>query len=187
MQQIGASTPFYREREGCVQEGDDFEEFVRTQGSRLRRLAFVLCRDVHRAEDLTQSALAKAYRRWARIGTMENPFAYVSRILVRESISWRRRASAHEVVDGDLAHSGDSSPDHADAVVGTDAMWQLLGQLPPKQRAVLVLRYYLDMPDEQIADALRCSTSTDRSNAARALASLREASENNEREAAHDR
>jgi RNA polymerase sigma-70 factor (sigma-E family) len=170
-----------------VPDEDGFEEFVRAQGSRLRRVAFLLCRDVHRAEDLTQSALAKAYRHWSRISTMEHQFEYVSRILVRESISWRRRASSHEVVDGDLARSADTSPDHADAVAGTDAMWQLLGQLPPKQRAVLVLRYYLDLPDEQIGSALRCSTSTVRSNAARALASLRAASGNDEREAAHDR
>ena len=63
--------------------------------------------------------------------------------------------------------------DHADLVAEADAVWRLLGTLPPKQRAVLVLRYYLDQDDHQVAETLGCSASTVRSNAARALASLR--------------
>ena len=167
----------------------DFDEFVRAHGPGLRRLAFLLCRDVHRAEDLTQSALAKAYRHWSRISTMEQSLAYVNRILVRECTSWRRRASSSELVTADLTSWDERAayPDHAHQVAEADAMWQLLGTLPPKQRAVLVLRYFKDLSDDQIAEVMGCSASTVRSNAARAFATLREEAGDDAREVAHDR
>ena len=159
-----------------MRDSKEFDEFVRTQGPRLRRLAYLLCRDVHRAEDLTQSALAKAFRHWGRISSMEHSFAYVSRILVRESTSWRSRASSSELVAGDLTDWQQGvEPDHSDAIAAADEVWRRLGVLPPKQRAVLVLRYYLDLSDEQIAEVMGCSQSTVRSNAARAFAALRAA------------
>jgi RNA polymerase sigma-70 factor (sigma-E family) len=167
----------------------DFDEFVTAQGAGLRRLAYLLCRDVHRAEDLTQSALAKAYRHWSRISTMEQSVAYVNRILVRECTSWRNRASSSELVTADPTSWDDrtAQPDHADSIAEADAMWQLLGTLPPKQRAVLVLRYFKDMSDEQIAEAMGCSSSTVRSNAARAFATLRDAAGEDAKEVAHER
>lgn len=168
-------------------DSEEFDDFVQMQGPKLRRLAYLLCRDVHRAEDLTQSALVKALRHWGRIGSMQEPFAYVSRILVRESTSWRSRGSSTEVVSDLSGWEQGIQPDHSDAVVAADAMWRLLGTLPPKQRAVLVLRYYLDLRDEQIADAMNCSMSTVRSNAARAFATLREASGEEQWEVTHDR
>ena len=170
-----------------MSEVEEFEAFVRTHGSRLRRLAFLLCRDVHRAEDLSQSALAKSYRHWSRISAMEQPFAYVSRIVVREATSWRRLRSSSEVVTED--HTllvGHSVPDHAADIANADAVWELLGNLPPKQRAVIVLRYYIDMPDDQIARTMGCSINTVRSNASRALATLRKEDGTKEPEVAHD-
>ena len=153
-----------------------FEEFAETRGPSLTRLAFLLCGDRHLADDLTQSTLAKAYRKWPRISGLEFPEAYTRRVMVREYASWRRRRAASEILtanpDG-LAATLDTVDDHSDLVVQVDAVWRLLGTLPPKQRAVLVLRYYLDQDDHQIAETLGCSTSTVRSNTARALASLR--------------
>lgn len=152
-----------------------FEEFAETRGPSLTRLAFLLCGDPHLADDLTQTTLAKVYRKWSRVSALEFPEAYTRRVMVREYASWRRRRAASEVV---VASPGDfdvnvARDDHADLVAEVDAVWRLLGTLPPKQRAVLVLRYYLDQDDHQIADALGCSTSTVRSNAARALQTLR--------------
>lgn len=166
-----------------------FEEFVASAGPGIRRLAYLLCGDVHRAEDLTQTALAKVYRHWSRVGVMEHPTAYVNRVLVREATSWRRRKASTEVVTDDLTRwdSESQHPDHADAIAEADAMWQLLATLPPKQRAVLVLRYYQDMSDEQIAETVACSPSTVRSNAARAFATLREAAGDQPKEVARDR
>lgn len=165
-----------------------FEEFVGREGPGIRRLAYLLCGDVHRAEDLAQTALAKVYRQWSRVGEMEYPTAYVNKVLVREATSWRRRKASTEVVTDDLMpwDTRRAHPDPADAVAEADAMWQLLATLPPKQRAVLVLRYYQDMSDAQIAETVGCSPSTVRSNAARAFATLREAAGDESKEVAHD-
>ncbi len=166
-----------------------FEEFVAGAGPGIRRLAYLLCGDVHRAEDLAQTALAKFYHHWSRVGAMEHPTAYVNRVLVREATSWRRRKASTELVTDDLTtwDARAPLPDPADAVAEADAMWQLLAALPPKQRAVLVLRYYQDMSDAQIAETVGCSPSTVRSNAARAFATLREAAGDQPKEVAHDR
>lgn len=166
-----------------------FDEFVAGEGPKVRRLAYLLCGDVHRAEDLTQTALAKVYRHWSRVSAMEHPTAYVNRVLVREATSWRKRKASSELVTDDLStwDARASHPDHADAVAEADAMWQLLATLPPKQRVVLVLRYYQDMSDDQIAETVGCSPSTVRSNAARAFATLREAAGDQSKEVAHDR
>lgn len=153
-----------------------FEEFANTRGSSLTRLAFLLCGDRDLADDLTQSTLATVYRKWSRISALEYPEAYTRRIMVREYSSWRRRRSSSELVAAspdDLVPTTRALSDHADLVAEADAVWRLLGTLPPKQRAVLVLRYYLDQDDHQVAETLGCSASTVRSNAARALASLR--------------
>lgn len=166
-----------------------FEEFVASEGPGFRRLAYLLCGDVHRAEDLTQTALAKVYRHWSRVAAMEHPTAYANRVLVREATSWRRRKASTEVVTDNLTtlDARASQPDHADAIAEADATWQLLATLPPKQRAALVLRYYQDMSDDQIAETLGCSASTVRSNAARAFAALREAAGDQPQEVAHER
>ncbi|MCZ3386675.1 MAG: sigma-70 family RNA polymerase sigma factor [Actinomycetia bacterium] len=141
------------------------------------------------AEDLTQTALAKVYRHWSRVGAMAYPTAYVKRVLVREATSWRRRKASTEVVTDNLTTCDTRAPhpDRADAVAEADAMWQLLATLPPKQRAVLVLRYYQDRSDEQVAETVGCSPSTVRSNAARAFATLREAAGDQPKEVARDR
>jgi RNA polymerase sigma-70 factor (sigma-E family) len=152
------------------------EEFVAARGEALLRVAVMLTGDRQAAEDLVQVVLAKAYPRWARISTMGRPEAYLRRILVHEQLRRGRRRWRREVPTGAMA---DAPPaivaDGADARASRDAAWRLLARLPPRQRAVLVLRYYEDLPDTEIAAILGCRTGTVRSQAARALATLRAA------------
>ena len=150
---------------------DGFDEFVVARAPALLRFAYVLTQDGGRAEDLVQVALVKAHRRWQAVGRAEQPEAYVRRIIANEFLSWRRRRSSRELPTGQLPER--SGSDGADALAERDEMWRTLAGLPPRQRAVLVLRYYEDLSDQQIADLLGCAVGTVRSSAARALATLR--------------
>jgi RNA polymerase sigma-70 factor (sigma-E family) len=151
-----------------------FDDFVVTRGQALLRFAHVLCGNAHLAEDLVQEVLARVHRRWARIEYLEAPEAYVRRAIVREFLSWRRRRSSREAV---LAEVPDrpSGQDTAQQLAARDEMWTLLAGLPRAQRAVLVLRFYDDLADDEIANALGCAPSTVRAHASRALARLRTA------------
>ncbi|MEH0972715.1 SigE family RNA polymerase sigma factor [Micromonospora sp. CPCC 205546] len=149
-----------------------FEEFVSARGGSLLRFALMLTGDRHQAEDLVQSVLAKAYVRWARVAGMSRPEAYLKQVLVNENLRWWRRRSSRELpvaAPADGAHRADDAGAHA----ARDAAWALLRRLPRRQRAVLVLRYYEDLSDAQIAEVLGCAPATVRSQAARALATLR--------------
>lgn len=152
--------------------GEDFDEFVAARGRALLRLALMLTGERYAAEDLVQTALAKAFRHWGRVQKADSPEAYVRRIVVREHLTWRRRKSSSEVPSADVDPSLTAS-DASDERAARDAAWQLLARLPKAQRTVLVLRYYLDLSDESIASLLGCTASTVRSNAARGLAALR--------------
>ncbi|GAB4103027.1 SigE family RNA polymerase sigma factor [Micromonospora taraxaci] len=150
-----------------------FEEYVSSRGPALVRLARLLTGDAHRAEDLTQEVLSQAYVQWRRIARADRPDVYVRRMLVNANISWWRRRSSRElVVDtfADRPHRGDLGGEAADR----DEMWRLILDLPDRQRAVLVLRYYEDLDDTTIAQILDCSPVTVRTHAMRALANLRE-------------
>ena len=149
-----------------------FEEYVGARGPALLRLAFLLCSDRHLAEDLTQDVLIRAYRQWRRIGGLDRADAHVKRELVNEYLSWRRRRSSGELPTAEPAPDRGMN-DASEQLVQRDAAFRLLTALPKRQRAVLVLRFYEDLPDEQIADALGCSPATVRSQASRALATLR--------------
>jgi len=148
------------------------EEFVAARGDALLRFALMLSGDAHRAEDLVQSALARAYPRWQRIADMDAPEAYLKRIVVNEHLRWRARRASRELpvaAPGRDPVGIDTAGVHAER----DAAWALLRTLPRRQRAVLVLRYYEDLPDADIASLLGCRESTVRSQAARGLAALR--------------
>ncbi|MFD0743546.1 SigE family RNA polymerase sigma factor [Phytohabitans flavus] len=149
-----------------------FEEYVLTRGPALVRLARLLVGDPHRAEDLVQDVLAKAYPRWARISRADQPDLYLRRMLVNARNSWWRRPSNREVASPAVADR--ARPDATEAAGDRDAMWRLVATLPERQRAVLVLRYYEDLDDQTIAEILGCSPVTVRTHAMRALASLRE-------------
>lgn len=155
----------------AVDEDRSFAEFVATRSAALLRTAYLLTGDRHRAEDLLQTALANCYASWGRIVRNEAHEAYVRTALVRTSISWLRRRRPLET---SLAAAPElAGPDPHVALVERDATWRLLQSLPQRQRAVLVLRYYEDQSDAEIADALHCSTGTVKSQASRALAKLR--------------
>jgi RNA polymerase sigma-70 factor (sigma-E family) len=151
---------------------DDFDDYVRANGAGLLRFAYLLCGDAHRAEDFVQEALVRCHRRWARIERDCGPDAYVRKAILRQYLSWRRRRSAGErVVARVRDHPAD--PDATQRVVDQDALLRVLARLPRRQRAVLVLRFYEDLPDDRIAEALGCSRATVRVHARRGMEWLR--------------
>lgn len=148
-----------------------FEDFVKINLPRLSRFAAVLCGDRWLAEDVVQEVLARAQGRWAGIAGMDQPDAYVRRMIVNEFLSWRRRVRRTILMSDvpELLSETDPASQHADR----DALVTELARLPRKQRTVIVLRYYGGMSDVEIATDLGCSTGTVRSHASRALATLR--------------
>jgi RNA polymerase sigma-70 factor (sigma-E family) len=152
------------------------DEVVRAHLPGLLRYATVLTGDGHTAADLVQEVLLRAHVRWTRIGLMERPDLYLRRMVTNEHLSWRRRwhvRTVHPSSDDVLAAHADPAHDHAHRVVEDDALWRRLSELPPRQRTVLVLRYYEGLADPEIAQVLGTSAATVRSHASRALATLR--------------
>jgi len=158
-----------------------FDDYVVARGPALLRLAFLLVRDHHLAQDLVQEALTRSYRRW-RFIERDDPDSYVRRAILNQFLSWRRRRSFWEWPTTDPA--GDAEPFVADltgAVDDRQDLKHLLQCLPRQQRAVIVLRYYEDLDDKAIGILLDCSQATVRAHASRALARLRAASQSPER------
>ncbi|MCU7827247.1 SigE family RNA polymerase sigma factor [Kitasatospora sp. DSM 101779] len=149
----------------------DFEEFVQACGPRLLRVAWLLTADAHLAEDLLQTALAKVWPKWRRIAT-EHPEAYVRKTMVNTHASWWQRRWRSEVPHAEL-------PDRVaggDPFAGVDleqALAAAVRQLPSRQRAVLVLRYFEDLSVEETAETLRCRPGTVKSQSGKALRTLR--------------
>ncbi|UWZ52423.1 SigE family RNA polymerase sigma factor [Dactylosporangium aurantiacum] len=151
-----------------------FEEYAFARTPALFRFARLLTGDDHRAEDLVQDVLARAYSRWGRIAGTERPDVYVRRMMVNAHRSWWRRRSSREVTVEAVAEPPGTADEAAD-IAERDALWRLVRALPARQRAVIVLRYYEDMDDARIAEILDCSTGTVRTHAKRALDTLRAA------------
>jgi RNA polymerase sigma-70 factor (sigma-E family) len=149
-----------------------FESYVTTSGPALTRFAYLLVRDHHLAQDLVQEGLAHLHRHWVRVSDFADPDAYVRKIMLNQLLSWRRRRSWSERVTADLAEVA-GTPAREVAGADRDTMWDLLGELPPQQRAVLVLRFYEDLDDDAIAALVGCAPATVRSHASKALARLR--------------
>src|SRR5215467_7913081 len=141
----------------------EFEAFVTARGPALLRFAYLLTRDPGLAEDLVQEAFVRAHGRWDTIATLDHPEAYLRRIIVNQCLSWRRRRASTELV-GAPPETG--MPDGSDALAERDLVWRVIGGLPGRQRAVLVLRYYEAMTDREIAAVLECAEGTVRSLAA---------------------
>ena len=150
-----------------------FEEYVTEQGHSLLRLAYVLTGDAHRAEDLTQSALADAYRHWCKVSAAREPDAYVRRMLVNAHLSWHRRRSSTERPTDLAGWEPSSVADPADEVAARDQLRHVLATLAPRARTALVLRYYADLDDAGIAEAMGVTVSAVRATTSRALATLR--------------
>ncbi|MGH3655870.1 MAG: SigE family RNA polymerase sigma factor [Micromonosporaceae bacterium] len=151
---------------------DGFREFVQDNGPALSRTAYLLCGDREQAEDLLQTALARTVARWPQVRRGSNPAGYVRRVMINERTSrWRRRRYTE--------HLTAEPPDRPATVDDLDATtWRLtlaeaLARLPPKQRAVVVLRFYEDQSESETAELLGCSVGTVKSQAHAALKKLR--------------
>ena len=151
----------------------NFEEFATARLPALLRFAAVLTGERALAEDVVQEVLIRASSRWAQIGALDRPERYVRKMITNEYLSTRRR-SWRTVPAGpgaDIDHR--LSPDHSGAHAERDALRAELAKLPRRQRAVVVLRYYEDLPDREIAEIIGCRPATVRGYAARALRALR--------------
>lgn len=150
-----------------------FEDYVTEQGPSLLRLAYVLTSDAHRAEDLTQTVLADAYRHWRKVLAARHPDAYVRRMLVNAHLDWHRRRSSTERPTDLATWEPPGGPDPAEGIASRDQLRQALATLAPRARTTLVLRYYADLDDSAIAEAMGVSVSAVRATTSRALATLR--------------
>lgn len=157
----------------------EFTEYVGARQAWLRRVAYLLCGDWHRADDLVQSAITKLYASWHRARRADNLDGYARRTLVNTYLAEQRSGWAKWTV---LHRSGgesasDPDPDRAAALAGDlDLGLDLktaLSRLPPRQRATVVLRFYCDLSVEQTAQVMGCSAGNVKSQSARGLATLR--------------
>jgi RNA polymerase sigma-70 factor (sigma-E family) len=158
-------------------KADDLDErfaaFVRGRCERHLRLAVLLTGDWHAAEDLVQASLVKLYQAWPRLETDADPDAYLRRIVVNTHRSWWRARWRRERPVAALP-DGAGAEDMADTNVTGMLVRQALARLPRQQRAVLVLRYFEDLPEAEIASLLGCSPGSVKAHAHRGLRTLRE-------------
>jgi len=154
-----------------------FDAFVRARLPALTRFAYAVTGDPHTAADLVQDALERTGLHWSRIERSGDPEAYVKRAIVNGRISRWRRQRRESLVETVPEPRGLEMRAPQAAPARDEVMWQLLATLPRRQRAVLVLRYYEDMSEEQIAQTLGCAPGTVKSQASKALAKLRAALE----------
>ncbi len=156
-----------------MQGYDGFRAFVASRSAALARTAYLLTGDAHLAEDLLQEALTRVATRWDRIGVGGDPEPYVRRVLYTCAVDgWRRRRVVELVTDTPPELRGPG--DDADVVARRLVLRDALARLTPRQRAVLVLRFYEDRTEAQTADILGCSLSTVKSQTKHALARLRQ-------------
>lgn len=150
----------------------EFAEYVGERSAALRRYAYLLTGDLASADDLLQDALVKVFRRWPPV-TGPGTDAYVRTVIARTHISVWRRVGRREVPVAELPEA--QGPDVMAGVADRDEVWRLLRGLGPRQRAVVVLRFWSDLPEAEIAAVLNISTGTVKSQLHRALANLRAA------------
>jgi RNA polymerase sigma-70 factor (sigma-E family) len=154
-------------------EQDAFDAFARGRMRELLRFAHVLTGDPHRAADLVQDALERTLMSWDRVVRKDDPVAYVRRAIVNRNVSlWRRYHRERLVAD---APDTPYDPQTAERAFDAD-LWAALATLPPRQRTVLVLRYYEDLSEADTAATMGCSVGTVKSQTFRALAKLRDRS-----------
>jgi RNA polymerase sigma-70 factor (sigma-E family) len=149
----------------------DFDEFVVVRSARLLRTAFLLTHDWATAEDLLQTALTKAWFAWRRIDG--DPEPYVRKILANTYASWWRRRWTSERPVADMPEAALPATNPHAIVDVRDELWRSLGRLPKRQRLVLVLRYFEDLSEAEVAEVMQCSIGTVKSQASKALTKLR--------------
>jgi RNA polymerase sigma-70 factor (sigma-E family) len=152
-----------------AEEEEAFREYVHTRMERLRRTAFLYCRDWHTADDLVGSTLTKLYQHWQRAQRASSLDAYVYGILSHTWLDERRKPWRRE-------HTVEHVPERAapDPAEGDGDLLALLANLPPRRRACLVLRFYCDLSVEQTAEILGVTPGTVKSQTARGLDALRD-------------
>lgn len=136
-----------------VTSAEEFVEFVEAVYPQLRRTAFLLCGDWHTAEDLAQTALEKVFVAWHKIRQQDAVRAYTHRTLVNSYLAHKRLKRTGELLTGSLPERAIEAPATETRIMALDA----LATLPPRTRAVVVLRYWEDLSIEQVADVLSCS------------------------------
>ena len=153
----------------------DIDEFSREQLPGLVRFAAVLTGDTHLAQDLVQDALMRAHLKWPLVSTAARPDLYLRRMVINGHLTWRRRwyqRTMRSTADvGDLR--GPTAPDPAVGIADRDQLGELLGRLTRPQQAAIVLRFYEDRDDTEIAEAMGCAVGTVRSHISRGLSALR--------------
>lgn len=150
-----------------MQDDEPFADFVRQRSPELLRSAWLLTGDWHAAHDLVQTALEKSWPRWGR--RIDHPEAYVRKVMLTTYLSWRRRRWTAEVPTEVLPEKSTADEHHDVRLALLDA----LRRLTPRQRAVIVLRYFDDLSEAETADLLGCSTGTVKAHASRGLQQLR--------------
>jgi RNA polymerase sigma-70 factor (sigma-E family) len=157
---------------------EEFSAFVAARLGALVRTAFLLTGNAGQAEDLVQTALTRTYVQWRRVGGQPTTEAYVRRAMVNTYTSWWRRHRGRESLVRDFVEGAPTDlPDDLEAVLARSMLWPHLARLPRGQRAVVVLRYYEDLTEAQIAQALGISPGTVKSQCSKGLSNLRAALE----------
>ena len=156
-----------------------FAQFVREQTTALLRSAYLLTGNSAAAEDLVQETLLRLFPKWDRVQAADMPMAYVRRSLVNGFLNQRRRPQSREIVVDDVPERLDTmvSRDIGVDVGNRDLVWRLLATLPDRQRAALVMRFFDDLADDEIAESLGCRLGTVRSLISRGLSALRQQTE----------
>ena len=155
-----------------AEQEEDFRRFVIDSRHRLVRTAYVLTGDYARAEDLVQTALVRTYRAWHRIERRDVPEHYARRIVVNLHATWWRRM-AHRSERPMAFVPEVAAADSTEAVDRRDQVWRAVLTLPPRMRAIIVLRFLEDLKETETAEILGCSVGTVKSQTSRALAKLR--------------
>jgi len=156
-----------------VSDGGDYAAFYTASWPRLLRVTYAVTGDSQRAEDALQTAFAQAFAAWEKVRRADDPAAYVRKIAVNAALAQERKAfRRRESLSGALPEPAPGRRSDDDVVV-RDEVWTAVQALPGRQRAVVVLRYYEDLTERQIAEVLGCRPGTVKSQAAAALATLR--------------
>ncbi|WP_410633964.1 SigE family RNA polymerase sigma factor [Amycolatopsis sp. cmx-4-83] len=150
---------------------DDFTEYVTARAGWLRKVAYLLCGDWHRADDLVQSAITRLYANWARASRADNLDGYARRTLVNTFLAEQRTSWWRRVDLRGTEHERSEPGEDVDAALDLRAA---LARLPARQRATVVLRYFSDLPVSETAQALGCSEGTVKSQTSKAVETLRE-------------
>jgi RNA polymerase sigma-70 factor (sigma-E family) len=154
---------------------DDFTAYVEGAWPRLFRTAYALTGDVASADDLLQATLVKVYVHWRKVLRADSPDAYVRRIMVNQAAStWRSRGRRPEVLSPEPRPEAEGGATFDGDLADQDAVWRVVHALPPRQRAVVVLRFYEDLSEREISDVLGIAPGTVKSLASAAMTKLRE-------------